>query len=43
MYDFDLSLMSNEELEKQLYSEVLYYAKEYIKVQREWFDNCTKN
>ena len=28
MYDFDLSGLSNEELEKQLYSEVLYYSED---------------
>lgn len=34
MSDFDLSLMSNEELEKQLYSEVLYYADDLMKLCR---------
>lgn len=28
MYEFDLSELTNEELEKQLYSEVLYYSED---------------
>lgn len=34
MYDFNLSLMSNEELEKQLYREVLYYSDDLMKLCR---------
>lgn len=34
MDGFDLSMMSNEELEKQLYSEVLYYSEDLMKLCR---------
>ena len=32
--NFDLSIMSNEDLEKQLYNEVLYYSEDLMKLCR---------